>query len=271
MARLGTRILRHFGMQVKPCSPVSFFSQPVHFLHIGKTAGTQIGHVIHQVNASQRRLEIVKHGHGVTLVSLPKEEPYFFGMRNPIARFKSGFYSRKRMGRPRLNNPWSEHEARLFAEFEHANDLAEALFEDGRRGQRALAGMLSIGHLGSGQIDWFKKAGDIFEIRPPVWIIRQDRLAADVETLLERLGIDLRVTLLDDPVKAHANDYSGIPELSERAVAALRHWHAADFVFHAQCEQWLEERALSFGPSASRPQDRLLVASDPGEMEFDAV
>lgn len=240
MARLGKRVLRHFGIELKRCAPVSLFRRPVHYLHIGKNAGTQIGHVIKQVNASQREIEMIKHGHGAVLRSLPDDEIYFFSIRNPLARFKSGFYSRKRMGQPRLNNPWSVHQARVFAEFEHANDLAEALFSAGKRGQKAMSAMLSIGHIGNGQIDWFKKGGDIFELRPPVWIVRQEHLYSDIVVLLRRLGLNQSVTLTTDPVAAHANDYSGTPDFSETAIENLRRWHSPDFQFSKICELWLE-------------------------------
>jgi hypothetical protein len=141
----------------------------VHYLHIGKTAGTQIGHVIKQVNLAQPGIRIINNGHGTMLRSLPSGSEYFFSLRDPIGRFRSGFYSRKRMGRPRLNNPWSPSETLIFEEFAHANDLAEALFRCDARGRKAMSAMLTIGHIGHSQVDWFKKAGDIFSLRPPVW------------------------------------------------------------------------------------------------------
>ncbi len=247
MPGLGKRVLRHFGLSLRRGARVSLFRTPVHYLHIGKNAGTQIGHVIAQVNAAQAKLQLVKHGHGTVLAHLPEDEPYFFSIRDPMARFKSGFYSRKRMGQPRLYNPWSKHERIIFEEFEHATDLAEALFEPGQRGQRALAAMLTIGHMGAGQVDWFKKGGNIFELRQPVWIIRQSSLEADLVKLLQRLGIEHKVALTRDPVAAHANDYSAVPELSAKAVENLRRWHAPDFVFYQACENWIaaQEAAAS--------------------------
>lgn len=239
MSMLGKRLLRSLGLELRRCAPVPLSRKPVHYLHIGKTAGTQIGHVIAQVNRSQTRLAITKNGHGTNLRSLPGEDDYFFSIRNPVSRFRSGFYSRKRMGRPRLNNPWSPSEERIFGEFEHANDLAEALFRSDIRGQKALSAMLTIGHIGNGHVDWFKKAGDIFHLRPPVWIIRQEHLESDIATLLLRLGVQHDVALTEDPVKAHVNDYAGIPPFSEMAVENLRRWHAPDFQFYAHCERWM--------------------------------
>jgi hypothetical protein len=242
VAKFGKRLLRSMRIDLRRTAQVSLFRRPVHFLHIGKNAGTQIGRVIAQVNAAQRDIQLVKHGHGTILAALPEDEPYFFSIRDPLGRFKSGFYSRKRMGRPRLNNPWSPHEARIFETFEHATDLAEALFDPGPLGRQAMAAMMTVGHMGAGQLDWFKKGGDIFALRPPVWIIRQDRLAEDLEHLLRRLGLSVPVTLSDDPAAAHSNDYTGIPPLSPKAEENLRRWHAPDFAFIDQCNLWLEEQ-----------------------------
>jgi hypothetical protein len=242
MADFGNRILRRLGLEMMRRAPIPMFKKSVHYLHIGKTAGTQIGHAIKQINSAQHDTHIVKNGHGTTLRSVPATDSYFFSIRDPIARFQSGFYSRKRCGRPRLNNPWSPSEALLFQEFEHANDLAESLFCTDPRGRKALAAMLTIGHLGASQIDWFKKSGDIFSLRPPIWIIRQEHLEADLNTFVSLLGIRCDLIITRDPILAHANDYTNVPPMSELAIANLKRWHSADFQFYAQCEAWMLEK-----------------------------
>lgn len=242
MRDFSKRLLRSVGLQLKQYVPIPMTGRVVHYLHIGKTAGTQIGHVIAQANRSSSAITVVRRRHGTSLRDLPMRDDYFFSMRDPVARFRSGFYSRKRMGRPRLNTPWSPSEERLFAEFEHANDLAEALFRTDARGRTALTAMLAHGHFGNGHVDWFKGSGDIFALRPPIWIIRQEHLAADVVTLLQRMGVTTEVTLTDDPVKAHKNDYSDIPPMSELAIANVQRWHSADYQFYAHCEAWMTEQ-----------------------------
>lgn len=242
VATFGKGLLRNMGSELQRTAKDGLLRRPVHFLHIGKTAGTQIGRVILQVNAAQRDIQMIHHGHDKLLAALPNEEPYFFGIRDPLARFRSGFYSRKRMGRPRYDSPWSPHEARIFATFEHATDLAEALFDPGPLGRQAMAAMMTVRHIGAGQIDLFKKCGDIFALRPPVWIIRQDRLSQDMDALLRRLGLTVPIALSNDPVEAHANDYTGIPPLSPKAVENLRRWHAPDFAFIEQCLSWMEDQ-----------------------------
>lgn len=244
MRDFSKRLLRSFGLEIRRRKPIPMTGYVVHYMHIGKTAGTQIGNVIRQVNESQSAVKIVKNGHGVTLRDLPERDDYFFSLRNPVGRFRSGFYSRKRMGRPKNDLPWSPSEERLFAEFEHANDLAEALFRTDSRGRAAMSAMTTVGHIGHGQVDWFKKSYDIFNLRPPLWIVRQEHLEADVATFLHRLGIAMDVALTDDPVRAHANDYSGIPPMSELAIANIQRWHSADFQFYTHCEAWMAEQAV---------------------------
>ena len=73
----------------------------VHFLHLGKNAGTTIKALVRKINQEAKTTLIAAHGHRITLSDLPKDAVYFFSIRDPIARFYSGFYSRKRKGAPR--------------------------------------------------------------------------------------------------------------------------------------------------------------------------
>ena len=212
----------------------------VYFLHIGKAAGSQVKQMMVQVNAA--RSDIYLHGltHDVTLAELPEPSDYFFSIRDPISRFRSGFYSRKRRGRPLNNIAWTPHEESAFANFEHAADLAEALFAPGEQGLKAAAAMKSIRHTAQDQIDWFALAGDVFTVRPPVWVLRQEHLEEDLKVLLDRLGVDFTPEARQDAKGTHANDYSGIPELTEAGIANLRRWYAQDFAFYEAVETWME-------------------------------
>lgn len=79
------------------------------FLHIGKTAGTQIQHITQQLKSYG--LNIIKCNHDIKLKNLKNNIPYFFSIRKPSSRFKSGFYSRKRKGQPRIYSEWTKFEA----------------------------------------------------------------------------------------------------------------------------------------------------------------
>jgi len=215
----------------------------LHFLHIGKAAGTQIRYLSKQVNRQQRDWKIVKHAHTKHLRDIPPDAAYFFSIRDPLTRFVSGFYSRKRMGRPRLNHRWNDHEKWVFNTFDHANDLAEALFTEGRPGLDATAAMTGVGHLAQNQIDWFESCGALFAIRPPVWIVRQEHFDDDWATLMRRIGFTGTFATAEDEIRAHRNDYTGIPPLSPLAKRNLAAWYARDIAFRALCEDWMASNA----------------------------
>lgn len=215
---------------------------PIAFLHIGKTAGTSVSQLCKGL--ARHRIKIVTLKHTVRLTDLPPQMPYFFSIRHPISRFKAGFYSRKRMGRPLYSNPWSAEEERAFQTFEHANDLAEALFRTDAVGNAAIEAMQSIGHVSTEQIEWFTGTGALHS-RPPLWIIRQEEFDRDFNFLLRCLKLEVNVDDirgLTADTHLHANDYTGVPELSIVARDNLSKWYARDVAFYAHCVRWMVER-----------------------------
>lgn len=217
----------------------------IHFLHVGKAAGTQIKHL-----AEQSDEQIIVHRHDTRLRDIPRSAPYFFSIRNPVSRFYSGFYSRKRKGRPVYDVPWTKCEAVAFRDFDHANDLAEALFEPGERGVQATQAMISIRHTGQNLVSWFFLQGNIFEVWPPLWIIRQEQFEQDFDEFLNRAGLERPAAPPAD--RLHANDYSDTPPLSELAKEKLRRWYAQDFAFYDACESWLAMQDPSTGETVVR-------------------
>jgi hypothetical protein len=213
----------------------------LHFLHIGKCAGTQIKALASKINAMNSDTRIVSHRHNVTLAALPRDVEYFFSVRSPETRFMSGFYSRKRKGRPRFNFEWTSSEREAFLNFEHANDLAEALFSEGTQGWHAFAAMQSIHHLAINQCDYFKHCGAFLSNRPPLTIIRQEYFEHDIAILIRKLDLNAPPPLEADAVTSHRNDYSDAKPLSEKAKANLRMWYTQDFELYRQCNSWLEK------------------------------
>lgn len=210
------------------------------FLHIGKNAGTQIMHLSEQLRP--HGVQVHQLAHTKKLYELPPALNYFFSIRDPITRFKSGFYSRKRKGQPRIYVEWTKPEALAFSKFPHANDLAEALFRGDAAGWDAAQAIQSIRHTAMQQIDWFERIG-FLDIRPPVWIIRQENFAADFGIFLERMGLAVNYAGLQpaqDAAAAHSNDYSQTPPLSDIAKENLRRWYARDLVFYDVCVQWMK-------------------------------
>lgn len=214
--------------------------EAVHFLHIGKNAGTQLKLICDQINECSEVIRIVKHSHKSKLTDLPEGSRFFFSVRDPIRRFVSGFYSRKRKGQPRIYVEWSEGERAAFTRFEHANDLAEALFEPTPAGVEAFAAMRSIGHVSEHQFSWFGDSGYFLGTRPPVHIVRQERFQSDLDALLRKLGVDFSVAIEKDATRSHKNSYENVPDLSEQAVRNLQKWYAIDIEFYRICSDWLE-------------------------------
>ncbi|MFV0383918.1 hypothetical protein [Paracoccus sp. (in: a-proteobacteria)] len=199
-----------------------------------------------QINALEGRACLIRHTHDVYLRDLPQNGRYFFSIRHPISRFYSGFYSRKRKGQPMTYSEWTTYDEHAFGDFEDANDLAEALFQDGPLGVQATAAIKSIRHTAQNQVDWFSGCGSFLYVREPVWIIRQEHFADDLGNFLKAAGfghLTNRVTITGDTTRAHASDYSATPPLSDKARENLGVWYAQDIAFYRMCEFWLEEMA----------------------------
>ncbi len=211
----------------------------VHFLHIGKNAGSQVGLTATALGPSHPKVRIVKHGHDVQLRHLPDGVDYFFSVRNPVTRFKSGFYNRKSKGLPVRLVEWSSHEARAFAAFDHASDLAEALFEDSAQGRDAWSAMASLRHAGQHQADWFLQRGAFLDLCPPVHILRAEYFSQDFSDFARKVDLPADTLNAGDDTAARVTDYGDIPEFSDKAVANLKHWYARDVAFYAMCNAWI--------------------------------
>ena len=225
------KILHSVGYNIKK---INSNSNKIAFLHISKTAGTQIMHIIKQLK--KHKINIKRHDHWVKLSELPLNTKYFFSIRNPTTRFVSGFYFRKR----KKNH--SQHEKITFERFEHANDLAENLFAEGKSGISARNAIQSIKHNAMLQIDWFQRFS-YFELQPPITIIRQEHFETDMQRLLELLNVNLEVSNLisNDSDISHKNQYKEIPPLSEKSLKNLEKWYLQDYMFYEMCESWLRE------------------------------
>lgn len=65
--------------------------EQIHFLHIGKKAGTQIKFIIEQVNSLSNKKIFHSYGHDTVLKDLPGNSKYFFSIRHPFTRFLAVF------------------------------------------------------------------------------------------------------------------------------------------------------------------------------------
>ncbi|CAN1548389.1 Sulfotransferase [Paracoccaceae bacterium] len=219
----------------------------IHFLHVPKTAGSQIKLVARQVNQRRVRNRIRAHEHEIRLLDLPKDQRYFFSTRDPISRFRSAFHWRvtKRGNQPEAR--WNSGETLAFQHFASANTLAEALFLPDRRGIDAALAMKTIRHTSRNLVDTFTLHGfDLFQ-RPPIWIIRMENLQDDLAEFLRRIGYTGPFEALGEDPAARRQSYDGAPPLSDLAKQNLRRWYAQDFEFLRGCDAWLEANGASGG------------------------
>ena len=219
----------------------------VYVLHIGKTGGTFLKTIIKDPTSfAAEPVLFVPFGHNIRHEHLPEGARFLFATRDPVRRFTSGFYSRKRKGRPATFREWTKGEAAAFGRFDSANALAEALSapEAGTRAAAADA-MAAIKHVGQPHTHWFadraRLARDIAAGR--AMRIRQEHLNGDLGAILGRLDCALRPGLIDGLGTLHANTYDAGAELSETALANLRRHYADDYAFL----DWLDAQGLRGG------------------------
>jgi hypothetical protein len=212
----------------------------VHLLRIPKTGGTALATAL-----SAAAAPIVFHDHFTRLADVPRGERVVFGVRDPVARFVSGFNSRLRKGQPRNYNEWSSEEAECFALLSTPNALAEALSsEDLRERRTALVLIRAIFHTGVPLAYWLGSADDLASRAGDVLcVLAQERLAEDFEVLKELLGIR-DAALPEDDFGAHRTPPGFETRLSERAVRNLRAWYSGDEALVA-CSLALRERILA--------------------------
>ena len=207
-------------------------------LHIGKTGGTALKHVL-QENAAASRYQLLFRGHDVTLTDIPSGERFMFLIRDPLTRFVSAFNGRLREDRPRYHYPWREEERVAFAIFKTPDQLAVALSaDDPEKRTQAEAAMHGIGHVTPPYTFWFPdekafrgRLGD------GVFIGLQDRLDDDFVLLRRKLGLAEDVAMPRDETIAHRTPAGFESQLSDVGRANLERWYARDVAFVQMCRE----------------------------------
>jgi hypothetical protein len=114
------------------------------FLHIGKTGGSALRHVISRHRELGLGPAIDVHGHHTRLIDLCNDASnrrVFFVVRDPVKRVVSGLQSRLRKGKWGTNE-WNAAEEEMFARFRTPNEIAEALSStDAELRRQALLGL----------------------------------------------------------------------------------------------------------------------------------
>jgi Sulfotransferase family len=211
---------------------------PLNVLHIGKTGGTALKHVLRE-NQAASTYQLLFRGHDVTLADVPGGEPYMFLIRDPLTRFVSAFNGRLREDRPRYHYPWRDEERVAFAIFKTPDQLAVALSsDDPEEREQAEAAMHGIGHVNTPYTFWFPdesaftaRLGDLF------FVGLQDRLDEDFELLRRKLGLPDDVRMPRDETVAHRTPAGFESQLSERGRVNLERWYERDVAFVDRCRE----------------------------------
>ena len=229
----------------------------VHFLHIGKTGGTAVRYALERdlIFLSDVRGNITEtstvyhpnipcvlklHGHRIRLKDIPDGESVIFFLRDPVARFVSSFYSRKRRGMPRYFFAWSPEEESGFQKFNTANELAISITtEDRKTSDAAVKAMKSIFHVNTSFWDWFENKEYFLSRMPDIFFIGfQESLDGDFERLKIKLGLPDTIKLPAESLEAHKGDYSDFEKiLEEKAIKNLEKWYAKDYEFLSLCRK----------------------------------
>ena len=209
----------------------------VHFIHVSKTGGTALRHAIRAArmraggNLQSPWGEVWGHDHRFRFSDVEADHKAVIPLRDPVARFLSGFYSRLRKGAPRHLVEWTDDERTAFESFPTPQALAGALAQpSGPLREQAEFAMRSIGHVKYPMTHWTGTPEYVAaNIDRVLYVARQETLDEDWEMLKELLNIARDQQLPTDDVTAHRTHYAGSRDLSADGIRALRAWYADDY------------------------------------------
>lgn len=230
----------------------------VHILHVAKTGGTAMEAAL-PLEETLHRLVTPSHSiyfrnHSVWMRHIPRGQKVVFGIRNPMKRFASGFYSRMRGGQ--FGRKVRDYEKRAFETFETPRDLARALSsEDPELKAAAHDAIGSILHTRVRLSDWAGTAEQLAaRADDVVYVYQQETLTADFAALQDRLGIP-ETALPSDEKEAHRLGAGFDTALDDLAKTNLRAWYADDYRVIDAC------RALFVGDGRMSPRDPAIDAA----------
>ena len=214
----------------------------VHFVHIGKTGGTAIKHVLRPIFRAETETalgKVILHkGHTFKLADVPRGDKAIFCVRDPLSLFVSAFHSRLRKGQPKFYFEWSPAEAAAFERFSTPQALAEGLGSDDEETRKAAEdAMKAIQHI-RGIRRFLGSPKQVMAHRRQIaYIGRQETLDDDWHRIRALLELPEEIELPSDPKKAHRRTPSSDPALDPRAEEILRGYYRQDYEIIAACER----------------------------------
>lgn len=215
----------------------------VHYLHIRKTGGTVVKHVLSQSLVTPSCV-LHLHPHRIGLKDIPKGHRFFFAVRDPVARFTSGFVSRLRQSQPATFVPWTPEEEKAFRRFQTPDQLARALTKTHADYCHARDAMSAITHLNCSQWDWVGDEGSLRERSADLlWICTQETLTEDFEILKEKLDLPAALRLPESGSVVNATRASdALRVISDEGVDNIKKWYQKDYDLIQFCFEWRQRQ-----------------------------
>jgi hypothetical protein len=187
---------------------------------------------------------VLLHRHDTSIKNVPEGDKFFFFLRDPVSRFISGFYSRKRKGLPRYYSAWSKGEHMAFQRFETPNQLARSLSANSEEEKKAACcAMKAIRHVGDHYSEWYESK-DYFlsRISDALMVGRVEELNRQFQNLKDILNIPPKTELPVSQREAHKNQYSELDtSLDKEAKENLEKWYKKDYDFMDLCERYAHQ------------------------------
>jgi len=241
----------------------------IYVLHVGKTGGTALKlallegqklknctgeqnniflynkhfNRINKIPLSKQKATILLCAHSTSIEDIPVGDKIVIFLRDPITRFVSAFYHRRRMYKNQ-----SEQEKILFSYFRTPNQLAASLSNvccD--KNKLALSALHEIGHIHH-LIHWYKSI-EYFNSRIDdiLFIGFTETLDSDFDKLKKLLNLPSKITLPKDSIgvmKGPTRIREQDKIIQEPGLTFLKEWYKQDIEFVALCKEIMASRTL---------------------------
>ncbi len=198
--------------------------QYLHFLHVGKTAGSSLKLLIQEAHTTEKYRPKM-HDHGTRLRDIPSQDAVGFFVRDPIERFISAFHHHLREGRPDYYVPNTLAQNMGFTLFPAVEDLVNGLcYGDTKERQLAEWTIQANEHLSRPLTHWFSKEELQQRKEQIAFVGDQKNFNQDLKRLEGLLGVEFSET----PTK-HMSAGKNPSLQDENLQTALRDYLAADY------------------------------------------
>jgi hypothetical protein len=233
----------------------------LHFIHIGKTGGTAIKHILKRSGNAHWPGEapdgvpetpygrIMLHPHRFKLKDVPEGDFAFFCLRDPIDRFFSAWYSRQTEGRPRYFFPWTDEERRAYELYATPQALVADLAAGSEQAAWVMDQILHVRPMAY-KLVWPHNLER--ELPRIAYIAKQETLDQDFENLKVLLGLPERLHLPRGKA-SHRAEARPDKSLDDAGRKALQRYYKLDYKLLARCEEVRVARGWASALPAASP------------------